>query len=1472
MVNRSYLKPSGIVKPSRNLFFIAVIIISVLSIGAFAPPAGSEPITLAPTKVSGLINTTETWTTANSPYIITDNLTIGSKGVVYIQPAVQVKLDNYRWLKVYGHIYSNGTKSQPIKITHNQTGFNDLWDSLYVYSSDNSFIHTNLSYCNTSITLIGTSSIPVERNILVNCTIDNVWVDGINLTYANNNYITNTSTNGGSIGLILKNSHSNDFEYNNISWAWDNFLYMSSSDDNYFFNNTFYGWGVLTVCNITGSSNNDFYYSRFIVEPGGDFSADYLIRIHQNSKFNLFDNVEFLSTDGRTADVLIENADNITFQNSLFKSTTDGPIIVKSSDILFSNSIIITDTTTSFESMALKNSAHVTLLNTIFYNTTLTYYDSTCTFTVAYFLTVNVYDLVSTNPVLGAQVSIKNQLAQVTGPFATDANGGTQPIALKYYTGRDIDGNKLDVNPGERTFFTPHNVTVSHIDYFTNYSEPEPQMTSDKQVSVNLKKIKIDYLKIQFGQGQSGDNASYRTYSMGSSYQLYSTAHNAQIGYVKDVSATWSVNIPSIATVSGSGTKTTFTTSSVNSGTVRVTAQTSLGTTYADLTVDAATVDYIRVQDSPTGTWVGNMQYAINETDTFYCVGYNDTIGNLGTVPADSWSNFNPNVASLTGSGSSVVFKASLTSYGDTRVEARYKGKINNTGKLTVLPPAIDYIIIRTGAGGTGSYVGSGNYNVNENDTFYCAGYNDLVGFVSDVPAAWQVGSTSVGSVTSPGTSTTFTAKAGGITKITATYKGLTNSTGNLVVKALSNNFDLTVSVNIVPGKILLKGTPLTITITVENIGSDTASNVVVHFIVNGVLESSNTIPSLAGAGKVDFNYPNSTAEPDTYEIEAVVDPGNTIKETDEGNNRANISAQILSLEDWTKSVVVTPSTITLTADEQRQFNATGIGRNDEELTVNAAWSVDGGGTIDPDTGVFEAGKVGVWTVTARVGAKVSGTAVVTVIPGALKDLEISPDKVLLKVEDSVQFTARGYDADGNEVDLAAYTLIWYANETIGIIDETGKFVAKASGFGSAGVQVQFDKRSIKDEVEIIVSRVILIEREYEVETRTGGKLRVKVGFLDNGNASITNLGEDELKKRIKDDGSLDRNFIHIGIFVEIEIPEGEEWEWLYIEIEYDPALLPEGFDEEDLELYYYDEDQEIWILAEGSGVDTERNVIFGNVTHLTIFAPMADNSGAAAEGTPEEDATDSGFGITPFVILSLIAVVFIVALAAGVIIIRKRRVPAGLKSVGGEEDSAKSDMVEDELVETEMKEEDEDEISVDLSRIDIITKKCPECKEPVSIEPSYDEKVHLECPECGKKGRLPNPYLKEIEKLREDEIAKREREKKKGERKREEKGKPVFEEIECRGCGEPIEVPFSDDDKIRVDCDSCGAHGKIKNPYLKPPKEDQEDDIPKGPKHPGRKKPKDKERPKDIDKKEEKPKEIAWDEDLDDVMDFDDI
>jgi parallel beta-helix repeat protein len=105
-------------------------------------------------------------------------------------------------------------------------------------------------------------------------------------------------------------------------------------------------------------------------------------------------------------------------------------------------------------------------------------------FTVNWYMHVKVEDL-NNKPVAGAAVEVRDNNGMLVGAGTSDAEGYLKWIVSKEYFQNDTNNDGDGEDPGEKIFFTPHNVTVSK-DGYVAYANPEPNMTESKEVIVRL--------------------------------------------------------------------------------------------------------------------------------------------------------------------------------------------------------------------------------------------------------------------------------------------------------------------------------------------------------------------------------------------------------------------------------------------------------------------------------------------------------------------------------------------------------------------------------------------------------------------------------------------------------------------------------------------------------------------------------------------------------------------------------------------------------------------------------------------------------------------------------------------------------------------------------------------------------------------------------------------------------------------------
>jgi hypothetical protein len=144
-------------------------------------------------------------------------------------------------------------------------------------------------------------------------------------------------------------------------------------------------------------------------------------------------------------------------------------------------------------------------------------------------------------------------------------------------------------------------------------------------------------------------------------------------------------------------------------------------------------------------------------------------------------------------------------------------------------------------------------------------------------------------------------------------------------------------------------------------------------------------------------------------------------------------------------SMAVTPNPASVQAGRTQQFSATGRDGNGNPFGISPTWSVvNGGGTIDPNTGDFTAGSsTGTYVNTIRAtsgGISAFATVTVTPIPPVLASITVTPNPASIPVNGTQQFSAIGRDANGNPI---AISPTWSVVNGGGTIDSsTGSFRA----------------------------------------------------------------------------------------------------------------------------------------------------------------------------------------------------------------------------------------------------------------------------------------------------------------------------------------------------------------------------------------------------------------------------------------------
>ncbi len=112
--------------------YLVILLVLLLAVGAL--PAGHPTPAQAagPTDVGGTLTGTHTWTSANSPYRVTSDVTLEAGATLTIQPGTVIEFDLGTRLTVAGELRARGSADQPIRFTADRTGLPDHVPSYHI--------------------------------------------------------------------------------------------------------------------------------------------------------------------------------------------------------------------------------------------------------------------------------------------------------------------------------------------------------------------------------------------------------------------------------------------------------------------------------------------------------------------------------------------------------------------------------------------------------------------------------------------------------------------------------------------------------------------------------------------------------------------------------------------------------------------------------------------------------------------------------------------------------------------------------------------------------------------------------------------------------------------------------------------------------------------------------------------------------------------------------------------------------------------------------------------------------------------------------------------------------------------------------------------------------------------------------------------------------------------------------------------
>jgi hypothetical protein len=281
---------------------------------------------------------------------------------------------------------------------------------------------------------------------------------------------------------------------------------------------------------------------------------------------------------------------------------------------------------------------------------------------------------------------------------------------------------------------------------------------------------------------------------------------------------------------------------------------------------------------------------------------------------------------------------------------------------------------------------------------------------------------------------------------------------------------------------------------------------------------------------------------------------------------------------------------------------------------VAGTWTIlEGIGTCNPTYStmtIFDPTRVGVGTITATDSVHTDTTEAITVAAGYAHyfKVEASPDNIIIPTKATFTLTIIPYDKDNNPTTYNGTALITDLTNTIstnttGIINAEWRgslTITKSLNTGIDTITVTSGTRTGKGTILIYIDKntPVIVENEHGTiaTIETGTLTECFVITIKDARDSATFTTVEKPAKPI-------------GVCIDVTITgtsgtEFHEGFVIFVEVPYKKANLG-GIDESTLRLYTYNAGSNTWNIVPSSWPDTDKNIIYGTLTHLTWVVPL---------------------------------------------------------------------------------------------------------------------------------------------------------------------------------------------------------------------------------------------------------------------------
>ena len=197
-------------------------------------------------------------------------------------------------------------------------------------------------------------------------------------------------------------------------------------------------------------------------------------RIKAKIKNNKQDGV-FTANAGTNIEILNSNISNNAW-NGINATANSAPTV--------SNSTITGNTGEAFW---LDSSADPVALNTSFANTKVYYSDTASTFTMRWYIHIRTRDKATTQAVDNVHVWINSTTqSQVVWNGYSNIFGRIEWMKITEYVEKDSNGNHRGTDAGERTMWTPHDISGDKVEYRKTHVTPNPVIDHSQVIYLDL--------------------------------------------------------------------------------------------------------------------------------------------------------------------------------------------------------------------------------------------------------------------------------------------------------------------------------------------------------------------------------------------------------------------------------------------------------------------------------------------------------------------------------------------------------------------------------------------------------------------------------------------------------------------------------------------------------------------------------------------------------------------------------------------------------------------------------------------------------------------------------------------------------------------------------------------------------------------------------------------------------------------------